>query len=54
VLSELYALGAPIDERVDRADGVLVRARLPRPEVRRFAPYLVAGLRDQTISSTAR
>jgi GTP-binding protein HflX len=54
VLSELYALGAPIDERVDRADGVLVRARLPRPEVRRFAPYLVAGLRDQTVSSTAR
>ncbi len=41
-LAELYALGAPIDEREDHADGVLVRARLPRAELRRFAPYLVA------------
>ena len=41
-LAELYALGAPIEERIDRADGVLVRARLPRAQVRRFAPYLVA------------
>ncbi len=41
-LSELYALGAPIDERVDSAEGVLVRARLPRRELRRFARYLVA------------
>jgi GTPase len=41
-LAELYALGAPIDEREDHADGVLVRARLPRREARRFAPYLVA------------
>ena len=44
VLSELYALGAPIDERTDMEQGVLVRARLPHREVRRFAPYLVAGL----------
>ena len=44
VLSELYALGAPIDERTDTEQGVLVRARLPHREVRRFAPYLVAGL----------
>src|SRR5688572_30023929 len=29
VLSELYALGAPIDERTDTDEGVLVRARLP-------------------------
>ena len=29
-LAELYALGAPIDEREDREDGVFVRARLPR------------------------
>lgn len=42
-LSELYALGAPIDERVDTDDGVVVRARLPRHELARFAPYLVAG-----------
>jgi GTPase len=41
-LSELYALGAPIDEREDTPDGVLVVARLPRHELRRFAPYLVA------------
>jgi GTPase len=41
-LNELYALGAPIDERSDLADGVLVRARLPSRELRRFAPFLVA------------
>jgi GTP-binding protein HflX len=41
-LAELYALGAPIEERQDREDGVLIRARLPRREIRRFAPYLVA------------
>ena len=41
-LAELYALGAPIDERSDGPDGVLVRARLPRRELRRFAAYLVA------------
>jgi GTP-binding protein HflX len=41
-LSELYALGAPIEERVDGPEGVVVQARLPRAEVRRFARYLVA------------
>jgi len=41
-LAELYALGAPIDERVDTEDGVHVKARLPHRELRRFAPYLVA------------
>jgi GTP-binding protein HflX len=41
-LAELYALGAPIDEREDGPDGVLLRARLPRAELRRFAPYLIA------------
>jgi len=41
-LAELYALGAPIDEREDSEEGVLVRARLPSREVRRFARYLVA------------
>jgi GTP-binding protein HflX len=40
-LSELYALGAPIERRVDGPDGVLVRARLPRRELRRFASFLV-------------
>jgi len=43
VLKELYDLGAPIEERVDRADGVLVRARLPERELPRYAPYLIAG-----------
>src|SRR5207302_8095854 len=41
-LAELYALGAPIDEREDGEEGVYIRARLPRRELRRFAPYLVA------------
>ena len=41
VLTELYSLGAPIEERADRADGVHVLARLPRSEVGRFGPYLV-------------
>jgi GTP-binding protein HflX len=41
-LNELYALGAPIDERDDTAEGVLVAARLPRRELHRFAPYLIA------------
>jgi hypothetical protein len=41
-LSELYALGTPIEEREDTADGVLVIARLPRRELPRFAPYLIA------------
>jgi GTP-binding protein HflX len=41
-LAELYALGAPVDERADRPEGVFLRARLPRREVRRFAPFLIA------------
>ena len=44
VLADLYALGAPIEERTDTDDGVLVRARLPHRDVRRFARYLVAGM----------
>ncbi len=51
VLSELYALGAPIDERTDTDDGVLVRARLPHRDVRRFARYLVAGIEAESASS---
>ena len=42
VLARLYELGAPIEERVDRPEGVFVRARLPRRELRRYAPYLIA------------
>ncbi|MEO8289759.1 MAG: GTPase HflX [Gaiellaceae bacterium] len=42
ILAELYELGAPIEERLDTADGVIVVARLPHREVPRFAPYLIA------------
>jgi GTP-binding protein HflX len=41
-LAELYELGAPIEERVDLTEGVLVLARLPAAHVSRYAPYLVA------------
>jgi GTPase len=41
-LNELYALGAPIEEREDTPEGVLVVARLPRRELHRYAPFLVA------------
>ena len=42
VLAELYDLGAPIEERLDTPEGVVVVAQLPQREVPRFAPYLVA------------
>ena len=51
VLSDLYALGAPIDERTDTDEGVLIRARLPHRDVRRFARYLVAGIEAESASS---
>jgi GTP-binding protein HflX len=51
VLADLYALGAPIDERTDTEAGVVVRARLPHRDVRRFAPYLVAGLDAESLGS---
>jgi len=47
-LSELYSLGAPIEGREDTPDGVLVVARLPRRELRRFAPFLIAEARRET------
>jgi GTP-binding protein HflX len=47
-LSELYALGAPIEHREDTPDGVLVVARLPRADLRRYAPYLVAEAQLET------
>jgi GTP-binding protein HflX len=46
-LNELYALGTPIEQREDTDEGVLVVARLPRREVRRFAAYLIA---EETVS----
>ena len=50
-LAELYALGTPVDERRDREEGVYVRARLPRRELRRFAPYLVLDPPSEARSS---
>jgi GTP-binding protein HflX len=50
-LAELYALGAPVEEREDTPDGVLVIARLPRREVPRFAPFLVAESRSHRESA---
>jgi GTPase len=41
-LAELYSLGTPIDEREDAEEGVFIRARLPRRDLARFAPYLIA------------
>ena len=50
-LAELYALGTPIDERHDRADGVALLAQLPRREIPRFARYLVGDGADDSSSS---
>jgi GTP-binding protein HflX len=50
VLASLYGLGAPIEERDDTEEGVLIRARLPHREVRRFARYLVADASSETAS----
>ena len=50
VLAELYGLGAPIGERDDTEEGVVIRARLPHREVRRFAPYLIGDARAETAS----
>jgi len=52
-LAELYALGPPIDERIDRPDGVYIRARLPRREISRFAPYLIANGADSAAPTEA-
>jgi GTP-binding protein HflX len=53
-LSELYALGTPIEEREDTPDGVLVIARLPRRELTRFAPYLIADSSSTRSKETRR
>ena len=50
-LAELYALGMPVDERADREEGVFIRAHLPRRELPRFAPYLLAEARDEQARS---
>jgi GTPase len=50
VLAQLYGLGAPIADRRDTPEGVRVRARLPRREIARFAPFLVAEAVDAGVS----
>ena len=52
-LSELYALGTPIEQREDTDEGVVVVARLPRREVRRFAAYLITEEAVNHRTSTA-
>ena len=52
-LSELYALGTPIESREDTAAGVLVIARLPRRDLPRFAPFLIADPTEVTHRETA-
>jgi GTP-binding protein HflX len=52
-LAELYALGAPIDGREDTPEGVLVDARLPQRELRRFAEFLVAEAKTQSTREKA-
>jgi GTP-binding protein HflX len=47
VLSELYSLGTPVEEREDTPEGVRILARLPHRELRRFAQYLVAEARKK-------
>ena len=51
-LAELYGLGAPIAERRDTPEGVRIRARLPRQEIRRFAGFLVAGDHEEKASAS--
>jgi GTP-binding protein HflX len=50
-LAELYALGTPVEDREDTPDGVLVIARLPRRELARFAPFLIAESRSHRESA---
>ena len=52
-LSELYALGTPIEEREDTPDGVLIVARLPRRDLPRYAPFLIADSSSNTHRESA-
>src|SRR5215218_9917726 len=52
-LAELYELGAPVDERTDRPDGVFVRARMGHSDLRRFASFLVLE-EDEASQGTRR
>jgi GTPase len=48
-LAALYELGTPVEDREDTPEGVLVRARLPHRELRRFARYLVAEAHEKVV-----
>jgi len=50
-LSELYALGTPIEQREDTPEGVMVIARLPRRDLPRFAEFLVADATEHRESA---
>jgi GTP-binding protein HflX len=52
-LSELYALGTPIEEREDTPEGVTLIARLPRRDLPRFAAFLVADSSEATHRESA-
>jgi GTP-binding protein HflX len=52
-LSELYALGTPIEEREDTPEGVALIARLPRRDLPRFAAFLVADSSEATHRESA-
>jgi GTP-binding protein HflX len=52
-LSELYALGTPIEQREDTPNGVLVIARLPRKDLPRFAAFLLADASSGTHRESA-
>ena len=53
LVAELYGLGAPIEERVDRPEGVFIRAHLPHRELSRFAPYVIAEAREAPARSAS-
>ena len=52
-LSELYALGTPIEAREDTVRRRLVIARLPRRDLPRFASYLIADPTEATHRESA-
>jgi GTP-binding protein HflX len=52
-LSELYALGTPIEERQDTPEGVMLIARVPRRDLPRFAPFLIAEAAGAATRETA-
>jgi GTP-binding protein HflX len=52
-LSSLYALGTPILNREDTAEGVRIRASLPRRELDRYARFIVADSPESATEGVA-